>query len=233
MKQDMLSAISKGKPVKRLASSVTVLAKLQSATPSIGFSATHKVTIVDEYLIKIHPKNPATFTTTPIRSFDLDGTIIETKSGSKFSRGPHDWRWFNDKVIPTLLQAETPIVIFTNQGAVVAQKTAKSYLNFTAKMKLILEEMEKLGVDMTKVWIYASPKKSTKYKGLFSEQFAQMRKPETGTVTVFEREVSKLDKGQSVFVGDAAGRKGDFSDSDKRFAQNSGLPFKTPEEYFV
>ena len=36
-------------------------------------------------------------------------------------------------------------------------------------------------------------------------------------------------------VGDAAGRKApkDFSDSDRKFAQNIGVKFHTPEEYFL
>jgi len=37
----------------------------------------------------------------------------------------------------------------------------------------------------------------------------------------------------SVFVGDAAGRKGDFSCSDRDLATNVGILFKTPEEFFL
>ena len=34
------------------------------------------------------------------------------------------------------------------------------------------------------------------------------------------------------YVGDAAGRPQDFSDSDRRWAEKSGIPFYTPEEFF-
>jgi len=46
------------------------------------------------------------------------------------------------------------------------------------------------------------------------------------------------DKSNSFFVGDAAGRqyskgKGDFSSTDRKWAQNIGITFYTPEEYFL
>lgn len=37
----------------------------------------------------------------------------------------------------------------------------------------------------------------------------------------------------SFFVGDAAGRVGDHSDTDRKWAMNIDIPFFTPEEYFL
>lgn len=37
---------------------------------------------------------------------------------------------------------------------------------------------------------------------------------------------------RSFFVGDAAGRSGDHSDTDRKWAHNAGLPFYVPEECF-
>jgi histidinol phosphatase-like enzyme len=40
------------------------------------------------------------------------------------------------------------------------------------------------------------------------------------------------DKSASFYVGDAAGRPGDFASTDKEWAQNVGIPFYTPEQFF-
>lgn len=43
----------------------------------------------------------------------------------------------------------------------------------------------------------------------------------------------KVDKKESFFVGDAAGRGKDHGKSDKEFAANCGLTFYTEEEFFL
>ena len=42
-----------------------------------------------------------------------------------------------------------------------------------------------------------------------------------------------IDRSASFFVGDAAGRVGDHSDSDKAFAEAVGLPFFTERAFFL
>ena len=63
------------------------------------------------------------------------------------------------------------------------------------------------------------------------------RKPRTGLwpliPTLTGNDGCGLDKEHSYIVGDAAGRKGDFSDSDLHWAMNAEIPFYTPEEFFL
>ena len=46
------------------------------------------------------------------------------------------------------------------------------------------------------------------------------------------RRPNHADKQASFYVGDAAGRKGDHASSDREWAQNVGIPFYTPEQFF-
>lgn len=235
MSKDILSMIGKSKS----SSSSKPLSTQARSTISSLISAktiTHNTSIIDTYLIKITPKSPKIYESiTPIISFDLDGTLVVTKTKGKFAKFPQDWKWFNYKTLTNLKQIKIPIVIFTNQGGVVATKTSKSYNNFHKRIELILEELGKRGVDVQNVWIYASPKKSASYKGDNEAQFDNMRKPNIGMFEEFLKDFGKdkINVEESLFIGDAAGRKNDFSNSDLRFAHSCQLKFKTPEDYFV
>ncbi|NQZ76144.1 MAG: HAD-IIIA family hydrolase, partial [Ekhidna sp.] len=58
------------------------------------------------------------------------------------------------------------------------------------------------------------------------------RKPETGMWDYFSCKLNQfktIDKSESVYVGDAAGRDEDYSDSDRKFADNVGIAFQTPK----
>jgi polynucleotide 3'-phosphatase len=48
------------------------------------------------------------------------------------------------------------------------------------------------------------------------------------------REITQdVDYENSFFIGDAAGRKNDFLDSDLQFARNANLKFETPDDLFT
>ena len=174
-----------------------------------------------------------------VAAFDLDGTLITTKSGVKFSKGPTDWKWWGNstkvpEAISKLYNSGYLIVIFTNQGAVVVNNNSKSYGNLKTKLNLVYAELSKFNVKS--VYVYASPKKPLKGPTSSEEQHKLMRKPEIGMwqdlESVLTDQGKAIDYKQSFFVGDAAGRKQDFLDSDLKFAENAKIDFKTPEEFF-
>jgi bifunctional polynucleotide phosphatase/kinase len=57
----------------------------------------------------------------------------------------------------------------------------------------------------------------------------QTQKPQTA---LFHKALPKFKPDNAFYVGDAAGRPGDWSDKDKVFAQNINVTFYTPEEIF-
>lgn len=164
-----------------------------------------------------------------IASFDLDNTLVYQKSGKVFATGPNDWTLLfknTMKKINKLVKKKYTIVLFTNQAGIEKKKVTVD--NVQERIRLILTN---LGIfDSTFVFIASSS----------SDHF---RKPCIGMWDFCESQIfmdKEIDRSKSFFVGDAAGRiknwkphtKKDFSCSDRKFANNVGINFFTPEEYF-
>lgn len=170
----------------------------------------------------------STTKTVKVALFDLDYTLVKTLTGARFPRGKDDWRWWNLTVVRKLHDTAKDhlVVIFTNQGAVVPKKDAKSYTNFIGRVNGLVAAT-KLGDDVV---VYAAPKGNKSMP-------QPTRKPETGMWQALEKFVNDggytIDMENSYFVGDAAGRDDDHLDSDKVFAESVGIAFKTPEEEFT
>ncbi|KAK3560836.1 hypothetical protein QTP86_021860 [Hemibagrus guttatus] len=163
-----------------------------------------------------------------IAGFDIDGCIITTKSGKVFPTAPDDWKILFPEIKPklsALLKEGFKVVFFTNQMGIARGKLRPEV--FKSKVEDILQTL-KLPVQ---VFVAAGP-------GIY-------RKPVKG---MWEHLCEKandgitVNKSQSVYVGDAAGRpvnwapgkkKKDFSCSDRLFALNIGILFHTPEEFFL
>ncbi|XP_041455017.1 bifunctional polynucleotide phosphatase/kinase-like [Lytechinus variegatus] len=159
--------------------------------------------------------------------FDMDGTLITTSSGKVFAQNADDWKIIYSEVpgkLKKLHDGGYKIVIFTNQLGI-------------SKGKLTVKEFRrKLGNVVKKLGVPVQAFAATS-GGVY-------RKPMTG---MWEYLLSKgndgiaIDVKASMYIGDAAGRpadwgpkkKKDFSMSDRLFALNIGIPFKTPEEFFL
>ncbi|XP_028275302.1 bifunctional polynucleotide phosphatase/kinase [Parambassis ranga] len=163
-----------------------------------------------------------------IAGFDIDGCIITTKSGKVFPTAPDDWKILYPEIQPrlaSLLKKGHKVVFFTNQMGITKGKLRPEV--FKSKVEDILATLQ-LPVQ---VFVATGP-------GIY-------RKPVMGMWNHLCEKANDgvtVDKMQSFYVGDAAGRpenwapgkkKKDFSCSDRLFALNIGLQFHTPEEYFL
>ncbi|GFZ48059.1 hypothetical protein JCM24511_05807 [Saitozyma sp. JCM 24511] len=176
---------------------------------------------------KSSPTPTPTPTKVPIVFYDLDGTLIKTRSGADFPKSRDDWTWW-DPVVPGRLKKEWEegkhVVVVSNQG----DAREKIRREWRAKVPLIAAKMPK---DVP-LRVLAALDKYDVY-----------RKPNIGMFEVitslYAERGLEVDMDQSVFVGDAAGRmagggrKKDHGDTDYKFAFNVGLRFVTPEEHFL
>lgn len=170
----------------------------------------------------------------PVAAFDMDQTIIRTKSGAKWPRDGEDWVWLHDDTLQylTTQSATHRIVIFTNQGSTIL--AGKSFTNLQTKIHAICKLIP------APVMAYAAIKdpaiKGSARKGPpIIDMESTYRKPSTKMWKLMEKHLAQegceVDMESSFFVGDAAGRPGDFSDVDIFFAKAVGIDFKTPEEW--
>ena len=130
-----------------------------------------------------------------IAAFDYDQTLVVPKKGS-FSQNITDWTWIRDCVVEKIKEFYSKgfcIVIFTNQSRDFKKTQIKNALNL-------------LNVPYKAYIMYN--KKLKKPNPYYFNEFIQ------GKV---------VNKNMSFYVGDALGRPGDFSDSDKNFAINSNI----------
>lgn len=164
-----------------------------------------------------------------VAAFDMDGTLIRTRSGRKFPTGRSDWVWLLPGIpdrLRALHQDGWKLVIFTNQNGISTGHQSSSDIQGK-----ILDLIRDVGVPLSAFVASADDL----YRKPATDMFAFMSSRCNGGLAV--------NKDLSVYVGDAAGRaarwdgsaetKKDFSASDRKFAFNVGLSFHTPEEYFL
>lgn len=167
-----------------------------------------------------------------IAAFDMDGTIITTKSGRVFPLDRDDWRLLYDSKTKAKLRSlhfdqGYKIVVVTNQAGIATGKVKLP--DFKTKVENIFGK----ALANLPLQLFCS----TAQDGIF-------RKPRPGIweylVARANGGIWKVDTDSSFYCGDAAGRlkkrsdgKKDFSCSDRLFALNIGLRFLTPETCFL
>ncbi|KAM0788200.1 hypothetical protein ACM66B_001359 [Microbotryomycetes sp. NB124-2] len=160
-----------------------------------------------------------------VLALDIDGTLITTASGNRWPKNEEDFKWLYNNVPRKLKEAHEQgyaIILISNQAGQPGHQQ-----KFLKKVPLI---GYKLG--------HGIP-----FQCFAALQYDHYRKPASGMWDAFVAAnggEASVDLGESVYVGDAAGRphRGqsrarDHADTDRKFALNVGLKFLTPEEFFL
>ncbi|TFK50051.1 PNK3P-domain-containing protein [Heliocybe sulcata] len=174
----------------------------------------------------LYGTNLAPQSSTKVAAFDLDGALIRSSfgkgafkaKGKGASTSGQLFEWWRPGVPGKLRQVNAQgfaIVIITNQ-----------YLK-----PALLADWK------TKIPHIADALSDVPFRLFAATAKDGYRKPMPGMWYELERMLAEdgvqIDKSTSFYVGDAAGRAGDHASSDRKWALNVGIPFFTPEEYFL
>ncbi|QWO71640.1 NRK1 [Orgyia pseudotsugata single capsid nuclopolyhedrovirus] len=152
--------------------------------------------------------------TNKIAGFDLNGTLIETKSGGVFAMNDNDWKLKYTNTtnkLTELLDADYTIVVMTNEQGITKNT------NLTALSSAFKKKIETLcrTIDLP-MFVVASCR--TKY-----------RKPRTGLFECVRKKQPMLNVEKSFYCGNNADGT---NCNDLQFAENCGIKFYYDYKYF-
>ncbi len=202
-------------------------------------------------------KDPNSRPSKHVVAFDFDGTLTD-HGGYRSASSANDYEVWNENVVPTLRRLfhkeGKTLVIFSNQGSIgdLAGKNGLHGKQCTKVRKAIDAFIAKVGVPMDAILATGKDGFRKPQAGM-KDYYLGQRKPTTrpssaaapkkkaaaamrfGGVAAADEEGGGGGGGAcaiDVFVGDAAGRFSDHSDSDLGFARAAGVAFATPEAFF-
>ncbi len=150
--------------------------------------------------------------------FDLDNTIIKTKSGNVFPKNLNDWKFLFNNTIETFKQENIIYGIVSNQNGL---KTESKKNDWITKLNNIIKFIPIH-------FVFASTE-NNKYRKPLPNSWYFIKEH-----ILFNVNVKLLEENKKIYyIGDACGRDNDFSDTDLKYALNLNIKFKTPEKYFL
>ena len=159
------------------------------------------------------------FETKKVLFIDLDSTLIKTISGKTFPEDITDFRIqlpVLDKIIEKLPNLRRFFIV-TNQGGL---KSASAEYDFKSKLYAI-EDICCNYLDSRLTEFFGSDAQCC-----FSmDKTNPYRKPNTAMLESLSKEWDVQNKKEMIMIGDASGKPGDFSDSDKKCAENFGIDY--------
>ena len=150
---------------------------------------------------------------------DLDGTLIKTISGKTFPEDITDFRIqlpVLDKIIEKLPNLKKFFIV-TNQGGL---KSDFAKYDFRAKLYAI----EDICCEYLDNRFTNSVGSDAQYCSSM-DKTNPYRKPNTAMLESLFTQWEVQSKEECIMIGDASGKPGDFSDSDKKCAENFGIDY--------
>ena len=156
---------------------------------------------------------------------DLDGTLIKTKSGETFPKGIWDMEFRFDVFDAIKKMQPCAVLIATNQGGIEIGFVGRK--DFERKMEYIKCALRE-------------------YVGAFTEyaycpcndEDYYYRKPNTGMLVNLLHyartnllRYEDITKEDCLMIGDASGKEGQFSDMDKKTAENFGIDYLDVDDF--
>ena len=149
---------------------------------------------------------------------DLDGTLIDTISGNTFPKGVWDMKIKFD-VFDAIKELKPEVVcIVTNQGGI--QKGFVNRGHWLHKADYICHCIKEYTGSLA-TYEFCS----------FNEKDNPRRKPNVGMLQRFMDCCKNYVKSDCLMIGDASGKEGQFSDSDKKTAENFGIDYFDIEDF--
>lgn len=151
---------------------------------------------------------------------DLDGTLIETISGETFPKGIWDIKLRFDVLDAIKKLNPEYVLIVSNQGGI--ENGLVDEYNFHTKLEYVSIAISEYCDCECRAMYCSTNNKSNPYRKPNTKMLEDLLEKYVGDDNI---------KSKSLMIGDASGKDGQFSDSDKKTAENFGIDYMDVEDF--